>query len=107
MYFSVLKRLANSNVAENNTEYWCNIPKFPLMGITKVFLILIDYPSTNTSDILQGLLQNVCFIFDTPVEDILRKKGCEISKTGKNGVTRPKRSKKMLMTLTIRKHLLG
>lgn len=90
--FPVLKRLAYSNVAENNREYWCNFPKFPLLDLlNKVFLILIAYPRTNTSDILQGLLQNVCFIFDTPIEDILRKKGCEISKTGKNGVTMPKR----------------
>uniref|UniRef100_A0A8C9UYJ1 Thrombospondin 2a n=1 Tax=Scleropages formosus TaxID=113540 RepID=A0A8C9UYJ1_SCLFO len=28
----------------------------------------------------RGLLQNVRFIFDTPVEDILRSKGCEITK---------------------------
>lgn len=50
---------------------------------------VIEYASTNTSNILQGLLQNICFIFDTPVGDILRKKGCEISKPGKNGVTMP------------------
>lgn len=45
---------------------------------------VIDYPSSNISDILQGLLQNICFIFDTPVKDILGKMGCEISPSGKN-----------------------
>ncbi|PIO37620.1 hypothetical protein AB205_0172430, partial [Aquarana catesbeiana] len=29
----------------------------------------------------QGLLQNVQLIFDTPVEDILKKKGCQLGHT--------------------------
>ncbi|KAM4771495.1 thrombospondin-2 [Rhinophrynus dorsalis] len=30
----------------------------------------------------RGLLQNVRFIFDTTIEDVLRKKGCQLSHTG-------------------------
>lgn len=39
--------------------------------------------SANMSSLyLQGLLQNVQLIFDTTVEDVLRKKGCQLSHTG-------------------------
>lgn len=34
----------------------------------------------------QGLLQNVHFIFDTTVEDVLLSRDCEITKQGKSGV---------------------
>lgn len=33
----------------------------------------------------QGLLQNVHFIFDTTVEDILLSRDCEVLKQGKSG----------------------
>ncbi|KAF7686917.1 thrombospondin-2 isoform X1 [Silurus meridionalis] len=35
---------------------------------------------SNRESHFRGLLQNVYFIFDTHIEDILRKRGCEISK---------------------------
>uniref|UniRef100_A0A4W4EEE7 Thrombospondin 2a n=1 Tax=Electrophorus electricus TaxID=8005 RepID=A0A4W4EEE7_ELEEL len=41
--------------------------------------LIIACNSTKPNVILQGLLQNVRFIFDMPLEDILRNKGCELS----------------------------
>lgn len=33
--------------------------------------------------LLQGLLQNIQLIFDTSIEDVLRKKGCQRSQSSK------------------------
>lgn len=49
------------------------MPKY----ITEAVTADVSFPTT------QGLLQNVRFIFDTPVEDVLLSRDCEVTKPGK------------------------
>lgn len=42
--------------------------------------MLIFYPYISMC--IQGLLQNVQFIFDIPLEDVLESRGCELANTG-------------------------